>query len=80
MNHITNERGESVICVGSPNSHARIATKFPDSIKRAIDMRHNGMGFVFVLNNCPMVKDIPDKQRFIRAVNYYVKHKMVPAV
>lgn len=80
MNYITNERGERVISVGEHGSAARIATIYPDSIKKAIQMCHDRNSPADVLNECRNVTGQFNQYHFLKAVAYYVKLKIVPAV
>lgn len=80
MNYNTNERGELVISVGDHGSPARIASLYPDSIKKAIQMCHDGNSPADVLNECPNVTGQFNQYHFLKAVSYYVRLKIVPAV
>lgn len=79
MNHIKNERGKVIIACGQENSPIRFATRFPDSILKAIELKKQGVPFQEIWGQIPNVTT-EDKYYFANAVDFYFKRDIIPTV
>ena len=80
MNHITNQSGEKIEAVGSPNSYIRMRTQYDISFRRCLNLLCDYKGtyteLVEICEDTNVLKeDIID---LIASVYYYLKTEFQP--
>lgn len=81
MNHLENERGETIIPVGQDGSAARMSTKYPDTIIHLIKAWKNNEPLLRqfqIVEECNV--QLEDVSPLLRAAKYYVENNINPLV